>query len=89
MVAAGLIAGFLTLLSHPVLPYQDMLVPLIDGRVFADRRPVNWLLEVRLEAQSSATIAYAYTLSSSEFHFRNLFLSRNESYFLVIEEPGA
>ena len=82
---AGLVFGFL---AHPVLAAQDAFVPRFRGRVFADGRPADWLMEVRLDSLASSTVATAYTLGSSEFEFRNVVLSLNENYILVIDEPG-
>jgi Flp pilus assembly protein TadD len=67
---------------------QTAFVPSFGGRVFADGRPVTWVVEVRLEGQDSSVVETAHTRGSSEFSFRNITLQGSSNYFLVVKEPG-
>ena len=67
---------------------QDMYVPSLSGRVLADGRPVNRMVEVRLEGMDSAIVATAHTLGNSEFTFRDVRLQSTQDYYLVIRDPG-
>lgn len=66
---------------------QDRIIRL-DGRVLAEGRPVDWVVEVRLDSGTSGTIDTAYTLAGEDFEFRNVPIDSNDTYYLVIEEPG-
>jgi len=72
----------------PAAVAQNIMVPSFGGRVYADGRPANWIIEVRLEGEDSSIIATAHTGGSSEFSFRNLSLPTGAHYILVIKEPG-
>jgi len=85
----AILAGVLLGLCLPrFLDAQEARVPRFSGRVFVEGRPIDRLVEVRLDSQASSTIATAYTLGSSEFVFVNVALQLNEEYVLVIDEPG-
>lgn len=76
----------LTIFPHAGMA-QDMFVPSISGRVLADGRPVNRMIEVRLEGLDATNVAAAHTLGDSEFRFHNVRLKSTQDYFLVIRDP--
>jgi tetratricopeptide (TPR) repeat protein len=69
----------------PVLAVECM-VPLLTGQVYADGRPINRVVEVRLEAANSSLVASAYTFGSSKFVFYNLTMVMEDNYYLVIKD---
>ena len=71
----------------PALAQDEALVS-FSGRVLADRRPVDWTVEIRLEREDASLITTAYTRGTDYFKFHQVFLRRNESSYLVIKEPG-
>jgi Flp pilus assembly protein TadD len=66
---------------------REVVVPLFSGVVFADGRPIEKAIAIRMEAENSAMIDTTYTLDSGKFLFRNLLLVYEDVYFLVIREP--
>jgi tetratricopeptide (TPR) repeat protein len=66
---------------------REVVVPLFVGQVFADGRPIEKAIAIRIEAENSAMIDTTYTLDSGKFLFRNLLLVYEDAYFLVIREP--
>ena len=50
-----------------VLAVEGM-VPLFTGEVYADGRPINRVVEVRLEAANSSLVANAYTFALFQVH---------------------
>jgi Flp pilus assembly protein TadD len=67
---------------------QDEITASFLGRVFADGRPVSWMLQVRLERQDSSIVAYGYTLGTEQFWFQQVPLRTGETYYLCMDEPG-
>jgi tetratricopeptide (TPR) repeat protein len=89
MIARAIFAGiFLLVSAQSAVAADEVYVPSLDGRVFADGRPVDWLLEIRLERRDSSMIATAYTRGSFDFGFRRIRINRGEDLFLVIKEQG-
>jgi Flp pilus assembly protein TadD len=66
---------------------REVVVPLFGGIVFADGRPIERAIAIRMEAENSAIIDTTYTLDSGKFLFRNILLVAEDTYFLVIREP--
>ena len=81
-------AIFLCIFSRPLVAESQVMVPSIIGRVFVDGRPLERIVEIRLEAHNSATVAAAFTLDAPRFIFRNVSMTLDDTYFLVIREPG-
>ena len=74
--------------SQPYATAQGIYVPLLSGQVFVDGRPIQQIVEVRLEAHNSSLIATAHTFGSSRFEFRGIALSTiDESYYLTVKNP--
>jgi tetratricopeptide (TPR) repeat protein len=67
---------------------EDVFVPLLTGEVFVDGRPIDKVVEVRLEAHNQALVASAYTFESARFTFRGIMLALEDTYYLVINESG-
>jgi len=67
---------------------QQVLVPMISGQLFADGRPVDRIVEVRLEGQDQSLAGTAFTFGSSRFTFRNVVISLDQNYSLFIRAPG-
>jgi Flp pilus assembly protein TadD len=88
MARVILAAIFLWAFTLPNVAATEVIVPLIVGNVFADGRPINRIVEVRLEAYNSALVASAYTLDAPRFTFRNLTLNLEDIQYLVIREAG-
>jgi Flp pilus assembly protein TadD len=89
MIARAIFAViFLWTLLQMGAAAQEAMVPSFSGELFADGRPVDRLIEVRLEAQDSSLIANAYTFGSSRFTFSDVTLRLDTNYFLVIKEYG-
>ena len=72
----------------PELRAQEVLVPALSGQVYVDGRPVEHIVEVRLESHNAAQVAAAHTMGSSRFIFSEVTLRLEESYYLVVREPG-
>jgi Flp pilus assembly protein TadD len=66
---------------------QEVKVPLISGSVMVDGRPIDRMIEVRLEAQDYSIVATAYTRGDSRFIFGNVILGLDKQYFLIIRDP--
>ncbi len=62
----------------------------LTGRVIANGRPVDWLVEVRLDSGSTGrTVATAYTIGSEEFEFQNILgVDPLDRFILAIDEDG-
>jgi len=84
------IVAFIFLLALPQATAlaQNAFVPSFGGKVFADGRSIDWVVEVRLEGQDSSYVASAHTRGTSDFSFRNVMLQRGSYYYLIIKEPG-
>ncbi len=78
--------AFLGLAPTPV-EAQGGIMQRLNGRLRADGRPVDWLVEIRLERVSGGIAGTAYTLSGDEFEFRNIPVNTSEIYLLIVEEP--
>ena len=62
----------------------------LRGRLIAENRPVDWLVEVRLDSEASGrTLATAYTIGSEEFEFENIAgVNPNDRFILVVDADG-
>ena len=78
---------FLWAFAQPRAAPQNVEVPAISGRVMVDGRPIDRIIEVRLEGQDSSIVATAYTFGDPRFYFRNVSLELDKRYFLVIRDP--
>jgi Flp pilus assembly protein TadD len=86
-MARTILAVIITVaLSQGALLAAEGMVPLFTGEVYADGRPINRVVEVRLEAANSSLVASAYTFGSARFTFRNITLVMEENYYLVIRD---
>jgi Flp pilus assembly protein TadD len=65
---------------------REVVVLSLGGIVFADGRPIDKVVAIRLEAENSAMVAMAYTLDSGKFLFQNTTLESEDNYFLVIKD---
>jgi tetratricopeptide (TPR) repeat protein len=72
--------------SQNTISAKEVFVPLISGEVYADGRPIDRVVEVRLEASNSSLVASAYTFGSQRFTFRNVSIVWEDNYFLVIKD---
>jgi tetratricopeptide (TPR) repeat protein len=84
-VIALLLWGMLSQLSAAD---REIIVPLLAGNVFADGRPINRTVMIRLESLGSAIAATTYNIDHARFAFRDLSLMLNEQYSLVVRDPG-
>jgi Flp pilus assembly protein TadD len=67
---------------------REIIVPLLAGDVFADGRPINRTVMIRLESLGSAIVATTYNMDHDRFTFRDLSLMLDEQYSLVVRDPG-
>jgi Flp pilus assembly protein TadD len=67
---------------------REAIVPLFGGTVFADGRPIERAVAVRLEAEDRSLVATTATVDSGRFQFRGLEVDIDANYYLVINEPG-
>jgi tetratricopeptide (TPR) repeat protein len=88
MARIVLAAAAFGLIGPSLLRAADVLVPVIQGSVFVDGRPINRIVQIQLEAHNSAIVATAFTLDPPRFTFRNVTLSLNDTYILSIRETG-
>ena len=79
---------FLGFLARPCVGRTEVIVPVIQGRVYADGSPIKRLVEVRLEAADSSPVASAVTLDPPRFQFQNVRLDIEKPHYLVIREAG-
>jgi tetratricopeptide (TPR) repeat protein len=87
MILLVSITAAMALHSRPAFA-RLVVVTLFGGTVFADGRPIEKAVAVRLEAENSALVATTYTGDLGRFLFRNLELDIDEGHYLVINEPG-
>jgi len=67
---------------------RQVFVPMMSGQVFADGRPIDKIVEVRLEGQDQSEAATAFTHGSYRFTFRNIILNIDQNYSVFIRAPG-
>jgi Flp pilus assembly protein TadD len=86
IVRTILAALFILIFWQGAAMAAEAMVPLFTGEVYADGRPINRVVEVRLEAANSSLVASAYTFGSARFTFRNITMVMEENYYLVIRD---
>jgi Flp pilus assembly protein TadD len=87
LIARTILVVIITMaFSQGVVVAVEGMVPLFTGEVYADGRPINRVVEVRLEAANSSLVASAYTFGSARFTFRNISLVMEENYYLAIRD---
>jgi Flp pilus assembly protein TadD len=84
-VIALLFLGFCVPLSAAD---REIVVSLLTGDVFADGRPINKTVMIRLETIGSAIVATTYNMDHARFTFRDLSLVLDEQYSLVVRDPA-
>jgi tetratricopeptide (TPR) repeat protein len=67
---------------------REVVVPLLTGDVFADGRPINKTVMIRLETLGSAIVATTYNMDHAKFTFRDLSLMLDDQYSLVVRDSG-
>jgi tetratricopeptide (TPR) repeat protein len=67
---------------------REAIVPMFGGIVYADGRPIERAIGVRLEAEDRSLISTTATIGSGRFIFRALELDIDANYYLIINESG-
>jgi tetratricopeptide (TPR) repeat protein len=86
IVRAAVALLFLAILYPLSAADREAVVPLLTGEVFADGRPIDKTVMIRLETLGSAIVATTYNMDHSKFTFRDLSLVMDEHYSLVVRD---